>query len=83
MRLSLRHTKVDAHDDSLWAAAWTAGPDLLVRPSPFFSHRCHDRRRPAAGSCYAVTICGGALLTLHPRLGYGWLCIATDEKRWC
>lgn len=33
MRLSLRHTKVDAHDDSLWAAAWTAGPDLLVTGS--------------------------------------------------
>lgn len=30
MRLSLRNTKVDAHEDSLWSASWTAGPDLLV-----------------------------------------------------
>mmetsp|Transcript_46692 Transcript_46692/g.89173 ORF Transcript_46692/g.89173 Transcript_46692/m.89173 type:complete len:311 (-) Transcript_46692:504-1436(-) len=69
MRLSLRNTKVDAHEDSLWSASWTAGPDLLVTGS-------------VDETVKTWRASGDACEETHTYTGHqlGVVCIATDPN---
>jgi WD repeat-containing protein 61 len=69
MRLSLRQTKADAHEDSLWSAAWTQGPDLLVTGSVDETVKTWN----ASGETCEET---------HTYTGHqlGVVCVATDPQ---
>mmetsp|Transcript_15115 Transcript_15115/g.20859 ORF Transcript_15115/g.20859 Transcript_15115/m.20859 type:complete len:324 (-) Transcript_15115:225-1196(-) len=79
MKVSLRELKADAHEDSLWSAAWTAGPNLLVTGSLDETVKTWGSSASTASEGVGD---GGALEETHTYTGHslGVVCVAVDSK---